>query len=365
MNIFVKKTQKNLKPSGTTALDSYKKNTAKKVLFLLILAVAIFLLGSIAITIGPLDISVKEAYQVIGNKIFPSLIASPDALTVSAVWLARIPRYLAGVLIGCSLAISGAVMQPVLRNPMASPFTLGISSGAGFGASLAIILGWSIGGNTLFLVANAFIFSMITSVVILLQSRKKNMTPATMILTGVAISYFFSAGTTLLEYFGDAHATQRVVFWLMGSLSKGTWDTLKYIFPPFIICVPYMIYKSWDLNSVSVGDDTAKTLGINVKRTRLSLMIMSSFLTAAVICFTGTIGFVGLVAPHITRIIIGSDNRFVIPASGLLGAFMLAASDVVAMNVLAPMIIPIGVMTSILGVPLFVYLIQRIKGGGY
>ncbi len=343
----------------------YKKETKRKVTFLIVVLVAIILLGTVVVTIGPLEISVKEAYQAIGNKMFPRLIEAPEDLVANAVWLVRIPRFLAGVLIGCCLAISGAVMQPVLRNPMASPFTLGVSSGAGFGATLTIIVGWSIGKGTWLVVGNAFIFSMATSIVILMQSKQKSMTPTTMILTGVAISYFFSAATSLLQYFGEAMATQGVVFWLMGSLAKGTWDTLKFIFPVFLVCVPYLTYKARDLNLIGTGDDTATALGVNVKRTRISLMIIASFLTSAVICFTGTIGFVGLVAPHITRIIIGSDNRFVIPASGLLGGFMLAFSDTIAMNIISPVILPVGIMTSFIGVPIFVYLIRRMKGGGY
>ncbi len=353
------------KPSNTAALEAYKKSNAKKMFLILLMIAAIIALSTFAVVIGPLDMTAKDAYQVIAHKVFPSFFASPVELIEGAVWFVRIPRLLTGLLVGCCLAIAGAVMQPVLRNPMASPFTLGISSGAGFGAALAIILGKSIGSGTYFVVANAFLFALLTSFVIMMLAKRKGATPEMMILTGIALSYFFSAATTLMEYFADSWAVNQVVFWMVGSLSKGTWDTLKYIFPAFLICVPYLIYKSWDLNSIGAGDDAAKSLGVNVVKTRMSLMIVASFVTAATICFTGAIGFVGLVAPHITRMLIGGDNRYVVPVSGLLGAFLLAGSDIVAMNIIAPVIIPIGVMTAFMGVPLFIYLILKMKRGGF
>ncbi len=365
MNTPAKKINTGPKPSDTAALDAYKKSNAKKVLLILLIAGAIVILSMVTVVIGPLDITVKEVYQIIAHKIAPALVASPGEIMENAVWYVRIPRLLTGLLVGSSLATAGAVMQPVLRNPMASPFTLGISSGAGFGAALAIIVGASIGSGTYFVVANAFVFSLITSVVIMMISKRKGATPEMMILTGIALSYFFSAATTLMEYFADSWAVNQVVFWMVGSLAKGTWDTLKFIFPAFLICVPYMIYKSWDLNSIGAGDDAARSLGVNVIRTRISLMIIASFLTASTICFTGAIGFIGLVAPHITRMLIGGDNRFVVPVSGLFGALLLAGSDLVAVNIISPVVIPIGIMTSFMGVPLFIYLIQKMKRGNF
>ena len=355
----------DLEPLDTSALNAYKRLNAKKMSLMLFMLAALVVLGMYAVSIGPLDITLKNVFQVIAHKMFPSRFASPGQIMEGAVWFVRIPRLLTGLLVGCSLATAGAVMQPVLRNPMASPFTLGISSGAGFGAALAITMGMSIGKGTYFIVANAFLFALLTSLVIMALAKRKGATPEMMILTGIALSYLFGAATTLMEYFADSWAVSQVVFWMVGSLSKGTWDTLKFIFPVFLVCFPFLIYKSWDLNSIGTGDDTAKSLGVNVVRTRMSLMIVASFLTAATICFTGTIGFVGLVAPHMTRILIGGDNRFVVPVAGLLGAFLLAGSDIVAMNIIAPVVIPIGVMTAFMGVPLFIYLILKMKKGNW
>jgi iron complex transport system permease protein len=363
----MKKNEKNLslepKLLDEIALEEYKSFNSRKVLFMIFVSIAIVILGIVSIIIGPLDITVKEVFQVFAYKMFPSYAVPPTELIMSSVWFVRLPRLLTAFVAGFSLAIVGAVMQPVLRNPMASPFTLGISSGAGFGAAMAIILGKSFAGGSYFVVASAFVFALMTSFIIIVISKIKGSTPEMMILTGIALSYLFSAGTTFLEYFADSWAVNEVVFWMVGSLSKGTWDTLHFIFPVFIVFIPYLIIKAWDLNSISAGDDVAKSLGVNVDRMRITLMVVASLVTASIICFTGAIGFIGLVAPHITRMVIGGDNRFVVPASGLVGAFLLMGSDIVAMNILAPVILPIGIMTSVMGAPIFIYLIIKMKRG--
>ncbi len=328
-------------------------------IFLAILFFIIIVFGFVAITTGPLDITIKDACQVIINKMAPGLCPAPPEHISRSVWLLRFPRYLSAVLVGSTLAIAGAIMQPLLRNPLASPFTLGISSGAGFGATLVLVLDAGIFDGPYSIVLNAFIFAAVSALVIILVSRRKNTTPEIMILTGIAISYFFSSCTTVLQVFAEPWAVTEVVFWMVGSLAKGTWENLKYMFPVIVVCVPYLLFKSWDLNIIGTGDDTAKSMGISVERTRMSLMIVSSFVTASVICFTGIIGFVGLVAPHIARMTIGGDNKFVVPAAGLIGAFLLVVSDLIAMNVVLPVILPIGVVTSFMGVPLFVYLILK------
>ena len=266
------------------------------------------------------------------------------------------------VLVGFTLAIAGAIMQPVLRNPLASPFTLGISPGAGFGASLVLILGAGIFSGRYSIVLNAFIFAALSAFIIILISRRENTSPEIMILTGIAISYFFTSCTTVLQVFAEPWAVTEVVFWLVGSLAKGTWENLGHMFPVIAVCIPYLMFKSWDLDIIGTGDDAAKSMGIEVERTRVSLMVVSSLVTAAVVCFTGTIGFIGLVAPHIVRMIIGNDNKFVIPTAGLTGAFLLVLSDLVAVNIVSPFILPIGVVTSFMGVPLFVYLILKRRG---
>jgi iron complex transport system permease protein len=215
------------------------------------------------------------------------------------------------------------------------------------------------GGGTYFVVINAFIFSLFTAFIILGLARYKGATPGNMVLAGIALSYLFQAGTTMMQYFAESWAVTEVVFWLVGSLGKSTWSSLRFMLPVMLCCVPYLLMKSEDLNVINTGDDVAQSLGANVERTRIILLVVASLLTATTICFTGTIGFIGLVAPHISRMILGGDNRFVVPAAGLIGALLLSGADIVAMNIIAPTVIPIGVMTSFMGVPLFIYLIMK------
>lgn len=340
----------------------YRKECRKKYFVIAVLIILISVFALIATLIGPYEISAKESLMVVVNNIFHRVGHYTNNSIVKVVWFVRVPRILTALLVGFSLAVAGAVMQPVLRNPMASPFTLGISSGASFGAAIAIVLGKSIGSGSYSVVANAFIFALLSSVVILLVSKKKGTTAEMMILVGVALSYFFSACTSVIQYFAESWQTAEVVFWMVGSLSKGTWRTLAIMFPVALVCIPFLMMKANDLNSISSGDDEAKSMGVNVERTRIILMIVTSLLTATTICFTGAIGFVGLIAPHITRMIIGGDNKFVIPTSGLIGALLLLIGDIVAMNIIAPVIIPIGIMTSFIGVPMFIYLIISRRG---
>ncbi len=346
-------------------LKQYRESNLVRTIFIVSIIMVIVLFVLFVITVGPLEITVFDTYKVILSKLLPSLVSSPSESIASVIWLVRVPRVLTAIIVGFSLAVAGAVIQPVLRNSMASPFTLGLSSGAGFGAALAIILGKSIGFGTYYIIANAFFFSLMTSAIILIISRLKEITPEMMILMGIAISHLFSAGITMLQYFADSLLVSEVLFWMVGSLSKGTWETLKIMFPIVFIGVILLIVKSKDLNYISAGEDEAKSLGVDVEKTRIILLIISSLVISTTICFTGSIGFVGLISPHITRLIMGNDNNFVVPVSGLIGALLLLLSDFIAMNLITPIVIPIGVMTSFLGVPMFIYLIIRRKRGSF
>lgn len=344
-------------------LIEYNQSVRKKIAFILLLLLICMGLGVFVVTIGPVEMTVIQAYQAIGHNMFPTLVTTPGEGIERVVWLVRFPRFLSAILIGFSLAIAGAVMQPVLRNPMASPFTLGISAGAGFGAAIAIVLEKSIIAGPYAIVANAFIFAFLTSLVVLVAAKRKGATPSSIILAGIAFSFFFNALTAILKFFANPWALSEVVVWLMGSLSKGTWETLSIMFPIVVFCSLVLFIKAWNLNVIGVGDDAAKSMGVNVERTRILLMLVSSLLTATIVCFTGTIGFIGLVGPHIARMVIGGDNRFVIPAAGIIGGLLLVLSDVVAMNILSPIILPIGIVTSMLGTPVFLYLIFKRQGG--
>jgi iron complex transport system permease protein len=255
-------------------------------------------------------------------------------------------------------------MQGILKNPLASPFTLGISSAASFGAALAIILGAGIAAGSSgswLVVGNAFVFALLSALAVYLLAKYKGITSETMILAGIAIMYLFSALTSFLQYAGNAGQVHEVVFWMMGSLGRSSWERVAMVLAIFVICLPYLILKSWDLNALATGDETAQSLGVNVEKTRVIFMMLSSLIAASIICFTGTIGFIDLVAPHIARMVVGADHRFLLPGSALVGALLLLGADTLSRVVLAPAILPVGIMTSFLGVPFFVYLFLQIR----
>ncbi len=349
--------------SKTVLKEQYTKFIGKKILFIVVLVIFLILLMGFAATLGSASITMKEVYIAVLRRLLPNFaISKPLEAELSdiIVWRLRLPRIMLGVTAGMGLATAGTVMQAILRNPLASPFTLGIASAASFGATLAIILGIGFGfaGGTL-VVANAFIFTMLASIIIFTLANYKGATPGMMILIGIALSFTFSASTSLLQFFGDPEEVAGVVFWMFGCLGRASWYNVTVISLVLLICMSYLIWKSKEFNILNAGDETAKSLGVNVEQLRLVSMLVASFVTAVIICFTGIIGFIGLVCPHICRMLIGGDNRFLLPASCLLGAVVLVGADTVARTIISPVIIPVGIMTSFFGGPLFFYLLMR------
>jgi len=348
--------------NGTRSTSDIKKEyislIGRKIIFICILIFSLIAVIGIASTIGVLDFTVKDVYLSIFNAVFPGSFEVPEVVDLVVLQI-RLPRICLGILAGMGLGVAGCVMQGILRNPLASPYTLGISSGAGFGAAAAIVLGAGFVGGEYLIIGNAFIGALVCSFVILLLSGRRDASPETMLLAGIALMYLFSASTALLQYFADDQAAKEVTFWLIGSLSYASWSKISAIAVVIALTFPVLLWKSTDLNLISAGDETARSLGVNVRQTRLLLMVVASLLTACIVSFTGTIGFIGLVAPHMTRMIIGGDNRFVFPTSALLGGVLLTVADMVAIKIIEPTIIPIGIMTAYMGVPLFLYLIIK------
>jgi iron complex transport system permease protein len=338
--------------------NEYNRAIKRKVL--LILSLVLILIGIIgfASNIGVIDFSLGEVYGAILDRFFPGHF-EVGATVKTVVWNIRLPRICLGILAGMGLGMAGAVMQGILRNPLASPYTLGISSAAGFGAAVAITLGAGFAGGEYLIIGNAFIGALLSSMIILAISSKKGTTSETMLLAGIAMMFLFSSSVALLQYFASDEAAKEVTFWLIGSLSYANWDKVLAVAFVIAITFPVLLWKARDLNIIIAGDDTAKSLGLDVKTIRIVLMVLASLLTASIVCFTGTIGFIGLVAPHMTRMIIGGDNRFVFPVSALIGGVLLSVADIVAITVMSPVILPIGIVTSYMGVPLFLYLIIR------
>ncbi len=334
----------------------YRRLIWKRISFGIFLALILISLSAIAMGLG--------AYQMSFNELLNSILNGNPVL-----WNIRIPRIVSAIFVGASLAIAGAVMQCILKNPLASPFTLGISQGAAFGAAIAIVyfgagqmhrVGESLTiFNPYVVPIFAFLGSLISAFVILALAKLRDLTPEAIILAGVAMSALFQAAVMLIQYFATDVQVASIVFWTFGDVGRARWIEIYLIVATFAVCFLYFFYRRWDYNSLLAGDETAISLGVNPRKLRLEGMLISSFLTAVCVSFTGIIGFIGLVAPHVVRLVIGGDYRFLIPSSALVGALILLASDTVGRLVISPVIIPVGIITSIIGAPMFIYLLLR------
>ncbi len=274
------------------------------------------------------------------------------------IWMLRMPRVTIALLVGFGMGLAGAVFQAILRNPLASPFTLGVGSGAGFGAVAAILFfGGSFQSSRIALCA--FLFSLVSALFILAVAELKRASAETMIMAGIAQMFLFTSLSSFLQYMGTMEQINEIVFWFFGSLSKAGWNEIALSALMVLLPYPLLLRSAWNLNLLSSGDESAASLGVNVKRLRMGAVVLASLVTAGGICFTGVIGFVGLVAPHITRMIIGNDHRYLLTGSGLLGAAIVVSADTIGRMMWAPQVIPVGIVTSFIGVPFFLYLLMR------
>ncbi|MBP5203239.1 MAG: iron ABC transporter permease [Candidatus Methanomethylophilaceae archaeon] len=341
--------------------SNYQKYIARKLLFIGICIVGVVLTIGYAATIGSADLTALQVYEAIYTHFFDS--GNIDVTTDWVVFTVRLPRIMTGMVAGASLGIAGAAMQSMMKNPLADPYTTGISSGASFGATLALGLGFTlfgIGGSA-GIVVMAFIFSLIPAAVIILVSSMRHTSAATMILAGIAVMYLFNACTTIIKLTLSEQSLSAVYQWSIGDLSGSTWESFQVI---AIFCVVggfILMAMSKKLNILITGDKNAKALGLDAHKLRIVLLIVISLMAASVVCFTGIIGFVGLVAPHIVRIFLGSDNRYLIPASAAFGAVLLMVSDLVSRVIIAPTFLPVGVITAFIGCPLFMWLLIRAR----
>lgn len=290
------------------------------------------------------------------------------------VWNVRMPRVATAIVVGIALALSGCVMQNVLRNPLASASTLGVSQGASFGAALAIVyFGAGIqvnasGATSALTVTNpamvtlfAFLGGIATTAVILGLARFRGTSPATMVLAGVAISSMFTGATALVQYFCDDVMVATVVYWTFGSLGRAGWNEIAIIAGLTLVAFAFFYCNRWNYNAMESGTHTAKSLGVPVDRLIVMSMIFCALISSVSVAFVGCISFIGLIASHIMRRFVGNDYRFLIPCSALCGSVLLLLSDIVSRVLIAPTVLPIGALTSFMGAPLFLYLV--IKGG--
>ena len=271
------------------------------------------------------------------------------------------PRIAVGIIAGAGLAVAGVVMQSTLLNPLADPYTTGISSGASFGATIAMTMGVTVATGQYAIVLNAFIFSLVPMFVIMAVAKIKNSSPTVMIMAGIAVMYIFNACTTVMMLWANPNDLQAVYEWQVGSVSRVTWDQVPIMFVVVLIGIIVMQLLSKKLNVLATGEDSANALGVNATQLRMINLLVVSLVSASIVSFTGLIGFVGLVSPHIARIFIGSDNRYLIPCSAVLGSAFIVGADLVGRVIVAPATLQVGVVMAFLGGPMFLWLIMRKK----
>lgn len=323
------------------------------ILFGLVLAIVLCLIADFML--GPSGLAWSELYHALFN---PSLA---DPTTRVIVWDIRLPYALMAVAIGMGLGLSGAEMQTILNNPLASPFTLGISSAAAFGASLAIVLNFSVPGvpASWMIATNAFIFAVFSALLLDAVARWGALSTSSLVLFGIALVFSFNALVSLIQFVASAEALQGLVFWTLGSLSRASWPKVGLMFLMVLLLFPLAMRDAWKLTALRLGEERALSFGINVQRLRLSSLLRISLLAALAVSFVGTIGFVGLIAPHIARRLFGEDHRFYLPGSALVGALILSMASIASKNIVSGVIVPVGIVTSLVGVPFFLSVVLR------
>ncbi len=354
---------KNVHFADGAVPEDYLAYIRRKSLWIGVGILLVILLFLVSISVGAVAIPIADVIQTLLGQ---NVSHKWDTI----IWNIRLPQALTAIVAGAGLAVAGVAMQSILRNPLGSPFTLGISNAGAFGAAFSVIV---LGtgqmhstvadavtiNNPYITTILAFLFCLLATVVILFISRIKGASPEVMVLTGVALSSLFTAGTMFLQFFASDAQLTAVVFWTFGDVSRANWNELALMTVIVVAAAIYFIWNRWNYNAIDAGDETAKGLGVNVERVRMVGMVIGALVTAVIVAFLGVIGFVGLVCPHMARRVIGDDQRYLIPASCVAGCILLLASDTVARIIVAPYVLPVAVLTAFMGAPVFIYLIIR------
>lgn len=343
----------------------YKSLKRKKQLIILGTLLLTFICGYFFTTIGLPNINNLQVFTAV-QKLFNGTINNGSDVAVNKIiLLLRMPRILLAILAGVGLAVAGAAMQSVTRNYLVSPFTLGISSAAAFGASMCIVFGTGVFFQSdAGMIICAFGASCGCGLVVYGVSRQIGITPGSIVLVGIALNYLFSAMTATIEFFAKEHKLEAVVQWTFGTFNRATWESVALTGIVVLICLAVLMLYCLPLNAMAANDDeTVKSLGVNPERIRTVCGLLAVFMTSTIISFTGVIGFVGLIAPHMARFIIGNDHRYYLPFAAVLGALLLLLSDTIGKFILYPVNIPVGIIISFLGVPLFIHLILSKRQG--
>ncbi|VWD10368.1 FecCD family ABC transporter permease [Burkholderia lata] len=333
----------------------YRAVAARRVGALMLLACVLGTLLVVDIGTGPSPFPIADL--VAG-------LFRPDALPLEQrviLWDVRLPYALMAVLVGASLGLAGAEMQTVLNNPLASPFTLGMSAAASVGASLVVISGWHVvlWNENIALSLGAFGCASLATLLIVWLAWRHGATTETVVLFGIGLMFSFEALLWLLQFLADANALQQIVFWSMGSLARATWGKIALLSCMLAACALWASFDVASLTALRAGDEQARSMGIAVERLRLVALVRISLLSATALSFVGTIGFVGLVGPHVARLLVGDEHRYYLPGAALAGAIMLAGASVLSKALIPGVTLPIGIITALVGVPLFMILVSR------
>tara|TARA_B100000902_G_scaffold108600_2_gene110319 strand:+ start:187 stop:1290 length:1104 start_codon:yes stop_codon:yes gene_type:complete len=354
--------------------ERHVQNGHVQIAIMLAIASATILMGLFAMGVG----SSVQLDKVLTLKIILG-ISEADSLQSDIIWQLRFPRILMAITCGVALATAGALMQGCLGNPLVSPLTLGVASGASLGAALAIVFGLHVTDfldpllnsgplekldfGSIGVVVNAFFFSLIVVAIIIQLGRMRSISAESYILVGIAITFICGAIVSTIQYFASDAEISQLTHWSFGSLSRPDLGQTIWIAALIIALMPVAIVFAWDLNSMALGgDDFAISTGVDPQITRVGILVLSAGMTSIVIAFTGLIGFVGLAAPHMTRLVIGNDYRKLLPCSAVTGAFLVLLADTIGRTIFAPIIIPVGVMLSVIGGPFFMYLLLANRG---
>ena len=356
----------------------YSASVRKKLILILVLLFMSVSLMMLGMCLGSVDIPFVDLVRVFLHPIFPDFVQQPsETYYADFIYKGRMPRMFMILLTGFSLGMAGMVMQGLLRNPLVSPFTLGVSTAASFGAALSILFGSFLFGalagtnatvgditfyfDDLSAVLFAFVMAMLSMALILGLTKGKEVSRSTVILAGVVISYLFQAGIMATKYFSDDDQLREITLWIMGNFSGSSWSSIIILTPIVIICGIYLMNMALKINAMSAGDDVATSLGVDVIALRRNGLIVCTLVTASCLSFTGVVGLIGLMSPHICRMIIGNDSRYLLPASGLMGVVILLISDLFCRMIIRPGELPVGIVLYIVGGVFFVWMIANKK----
>lgn len=334
----------------------YHRFIIRKWIFIAVCIVIIILVSIYSVSVGDTPVSFSDTYRIIWNHITGDI---DDVALDHLIINLRAPRVVIGLIAGAGLAAAGTVMQSTMKNPLADPYTTGVSSGALFGVTMAMILGYSFmdGGESIFM--NAFVFALIPVAVIVVISKLRHVSPTVMIMAGIAVMYIFNAVTTVVKLRADPNDLADLYKWQVGSLTFAGWEAVPLMLIIVGIGLVILQLLSRKINVLATGDESAQSLGVNPDSLRRICLLVVAMVTAVIVSFTGLIGFVGLVAPHIARIFVGADNRYLIPASALFGAALLITADFIGKTIIAPSSLQVGVVTAFFGGPMFLWLLLR------